>query len=274
MVLGLTAISTVALGAIAFVNSSAFDVDEISVVGAERADPELIIWATGIEVGQGLLDVSPERAAAEAELVPWVGTAEVNRRWSGSIEIVVTERGASAAIPAGDGFALVDDHGRQLEIVDARPPGYLPVTGIEASGLAGESAPPEAMPIIALLEALPPEVIDQVVGVAAGDGHLYLELADGGRADFGDGTDLAPKLQSLETLLARVDLRCLDTIDVSVPAAPVITRRPPQTSTADEPLEGSSQGGEAVSGDGEVPTSAEEAEEVPDQEPDSGLGDC
>jgi cell division protein FtsQ len=259
LVLGLTAISTLAVGAIAFINSTAFDVDDITVTGAERADTELIIWTSGIELGQGLLDVSLDESADAVELVPWVGTAEVRRSWTGSIEIAVTERGASAVIPAGAGYALVDDHGRQLEIVDQRPDGYLPVSGIEASGVAGEPAPEQTLPVIALLEALPPETERQVSGVAIDGDNLSLTLVDGGSVDFGDGTDLAAKLQAFETVLARVDLTCLSTIDVGVPSAPVVTRLEPTV------------GGEVVA-DAEV--SDQEPSEVPSQEPDYGAVDC
>ncbi len=156
---------------------------------------------------------------------------------------------------AAGGYALVDDHGRQLEIVDRRPDGYMPVTGIEGSGVAGEPAPPEAMPVIALLEALPPEVETQIESVAVDDGQMFLELAAGGRANFGDGTQLGQKLQSLETMLARVDLTCLATIDVRVPAAPVLTRTAELTP----------QGEQSV----QAPTEGD-----PDEEPDSAGSDC
>lgn len=255
IVLGLTAVTSLAVGLIAFINSSWFDVDTISIVGTERADPEDILAASGIEIGQGLLDVDSSAAADNIELVPWIGVATVERPLNGEIVITVEERPPSAAIPAGSRFALVDEHGRQLEIVNRRPDGYLPIQGIEGSGVAGEPAPAELLPVIALLGALPDEIEVEVAAVAVEDQHLYLELVNGGRADFGDGSDLGAKLQSFETMLARVDLVCLDTIDVRVPAAPVVTRR---GSDSDRPVTG-----------GEGTTQSE-----PQEEPDSGLGDC
>lgn len=255
IVLGLTLVSTVAIGVIGFINSSAFDVDEIVVVGNDRADPHLIVDASGITIGQALLEVDLDTAVDRIQLVPWVGTASVTRAWSGSIEIAITERGPSAALRAGDGYALVDDHGRQLELVDERPQGFMPVSGIEGSGVAGEPAPPEAMPVIALLDALPPEVERQIDAVAFENGELFLELAAGGRANFGDGSDLGPKLQSLETMLAGVDLTCLNTIDVRVPAAPVLTRTDQSTGPTD------SVAGQTTEGE-------------PNEEPDSAGSDC
>lgn len=255
IVLGLTFVTSSAIGLIAFINSSWFDVDSISVVGTERSDPDLIVAASGIEIGQGLLEVDRQAATVGVELVPWIGVATVDRSWTGEILISVEERPPSAAIPAGNRIALVDEHGRQLEIVDRRPDGYLPIRGIEGSGVAGEPAPTEALPVIALLDALPAEVASQVSGVTVEERHLYLDLSAGGRIDFGDGSELGLKLQSAETMLARVDLSCLDTIDVRVPAAPVLTRR------------GQAVDSEGASGEGTT-------QSEPQEEPDSGRGDC
>ena len=224
IVLGLTVVTSLSVGVIAFINSSWFDVDAVSVVGADRADPELVIEASGIELGQGLLEIDLDRAARAVELVPWVGTAPGDRNWAGAVEIAITERGPAVAISAGPRFSLVDDHGRQLEIVDQRPEGFPSIEGIEGSGVPGEAAPDEVLPVIAVLEALPAESEEPISAVVVVDGDINLILAGGGRANLGDGSELGAKLQAFETVMARVDLSCLDTIDVRVPSAPVVTR--------------------------------------------------
>ena len=259
LVLGLAAVTSLAVGVVAFINSSWFDVDTVEVVGNERAGADSIVTASGIRPGQGLLEVDLERAQRQVELVPWVGTAEVTRSWSGRIEIAVIERPASTVIPAGDGFALVDDHGRQLEVVDQRPDGYLPVRGIEGSGVAGEPAPDEILPVVALADALGPELADRVAAIVVVDGDIHLELVDGGRGNLGRGDDLGAKLQSFETVLARVDLTCLDTIDVRVPAAPVVTR------TAEPPAADDAPTGTAAEGT---------VRDTGSEEPDSVPADC
>ncbi len=251
-VLGLTAVATLAIGVIGFLNSSWFDVDEIIVTGNVRADPHLIVDASEVEIGQALLEVDTDLAVESVELVPWVGTATVRRAWTGSIEIAVTERGPSAVLNSGSRYALVDDHGRQLEIVDSPPEGFMPIIGIEGSGVAGEAAPDTALPVIALLDALPEEVEQQISAVILEDEHLFLELADGGRANFGDGSDLGPKLQSLETMLASVDLACVTTIDLRVPASPTLTRSRSATESGTDTLEGSPEN-VTESNDGEEP---------------------
>ena len=81
----------------------------------------------------------------------------------------------------------------------------------------------------------------------------------GGRARFGDGTDLDGKLQALETMLARVDLRCIDTIDVRVPSAPALTRLPPPDGGAGDPA---------------AADTTDEPETNASEEPDSARLDC
>lgn len=224
LVVGLAAVTSLAVGVIAFLNSAWFDVDEVVVSGNDRAGADEVAGAAGVEVGDGLLEVDPGRIARSVERVPWVETAEVERSWLGTITISVTERAPLAAIPAGGGVALVDAEGRQLQIVDRRPEGFVPIRGIEASGVAGEAAPVEILPVVAVIGALPAETLERVASVVVVDGDIHLELVGGGVADLGDGTDLGRKLQAFETTLARVDLTCLDTVDLRVPGASAVTR--------------------------------------------------
>ena len=259
LVLGLTFVTSLAVGIIGFLNSSSFDVDEVVVSGNERADAAMITQASGIELGQALLEVDLAGAVSNVELVPWVGTAEVIREWNGSIEIVVTERGPSAVINAGPSFALIDEHGRQLEIVDRRPEGFVPVLGIEGSGVAGEAAPDASLPIVALLEAMPVEVEDQIDAVALENGNLFLDLSVGGRANFGGGTDLGPKLQALETMLATVDMTCVQSVDLRVPSAPALTRNSSAVQATAE---------------GNISTTESDGQAGGIEEPDSGHLDC
>lgn len=252
IILGLASVMALVVVVIGFVNSTLFDVNRIDVVGADRADPADIVAASGIVEGQSLLDVDLGAAVSGIEVVPWVGSVTVDRAWTGEILVTVDERPPTAALATdGGGFALVDEHGRQLEIVAARPAGFIPVRGVEVSGVAGEAVPEAAIPVLTVLGALPLRLVDQVEAIEVDPGHLYLDLVVGGRVDFGDGSDLAPKIQAMETLLDRVDLRCLDTMDVRVPAAPVVTRTPAP----------SSGGGETTQSE-------------PGQEPDSDLVGC
>ena len=73
-------------------------------------------------------------------------------------------------------------------------------------------------------------------GVGLDGTDLVLDLAAGGRVRLGDPGDLDDKLVSLETMLARVDLRCLAELDLGVPSAPALSRRPPADGDPQAPL--------------------------------------
>jgi hypothetical protein len=130
----------------------------------------------------------------------------------------------------GDGWVLVDAEGRQLERDDAfdpQTPGTLRLTGVSASGVIGTPVSPEAQSVLRLHEALTPPVRQAVASMGLEGSDLVLELASGGRVRLGDASELDAKLVSLETMLARVDLTCLAELDLGVPSAPALTRRPP-----------------------------------------------
>lgn len=246
LVAGLTLITTLAITVIAASRSSLFDVERVDVVGADRADREQIAAASGIQIGQPLVEVHPSSVVAGVATVPWVERAVVHRHLGGGVTIVVTERVAVAVVPAAGRFALVDGTGQQVEAADSPPPGLLVIQGTEASGVPGESVPDEAAAAVSLIRQLSPPVAAQATGVVLDQGHLMVLLSSGGRADFGDIRALDTKMVALETVLARVDLSCVAMIDVRVADAPTVRRNPAKPASksaskagSQEPLAGS-----------------------------------
>ncbi len=227
IVAGLTVVSTLAVASIAALNSSWFDVEAVTVVGFERADPERLVVASGVELGEPLVDVDLEAVAAGISAEPWVATAEVDRSWNGTILVTITERGPVAALPTGSGFALIDEEGQQLEVVADRPAGFLAITGIEASGEVGQVVPDDAALVVSLIVSLTPTIAEHVVGLELVDGEVLAALAAGGSVNFGNDQQLGQKMQTLDTMLAQADLSCIVTIDVSVPSAPAVVRSEP-----------------------------------------------
>ena len=223
--------------AVAVSASGLLDVDEVVIVGAERADPGQVVAATGIDPGDALVILDTDGAEAGARQVPWVEDARVDRSVFGTVTVTVRERRPVAAVPVGgDDFVLVDGDGRQLERVDRPEPGAVEVTGVEASGVAGEPVSAEVQAVLRLLHGLTPPVRQATSGIGLDDGDLVLDLAQGGRVRLGDPSGLDVKLVALETMLARVDLRCLDVLDLGVPSAPALTRIPPNGGDADPSL--------------------------------------
>ena len=265
----ISAVATLAIAAIAAANSSWFDVDEIDVVGADRADARHIVNASGIRVGAPLVELDVSSSSEAVAQVPWVAGATIDRDLDGTVTIAVTERVALLAIPVGPRFALVDRTGRQLELVEDRPGAFLPISGVEASGVPGQPLDEAGLAVVTLVEALTPSVHEATTGIAVVDDRLQLELAVGGRADLGDRRALDDKLVALETILARVDLGCIDVIDVRVPDAPTVRRLAPAGTGSIEPQ---AAPGNDPRTDSQTTSSA--GPEPADEEPFPGTGGC
>ncbi|MGF1597394.1 MAG: cell division protein FtsQ/DivIB [Acidimicrobiales bacterium] len=234
-VAALTATATLAIVAVAVAHSSWLDIERVDVIGAERASPQQIVTASGILIGEPLVDVDSDEVATAVARVPWVAEASVDRVWTGSVRISIVERVGVVALPAGSRYAVVDRTGQQLEVVSDQPEGFVPVVGVEASGVPGQQIDDDILHLVHLVEAMTPGVAAVTDRLTIEDGRLIVELSVGGRADLGDDRDLAAKLAALETVLARVDLACLDTIDVRVPEAPTV-RRTVSGTEDEEPL--------------------------------------
>jgi cell division protein FtsQ len=224
--------AAVALAAVGLAVAAAFsallDVDRIEVRGAERTPVEAVLAAAGIAPGDPLVTVDAGRARDRIGALPWVGAVEVRRSVTGTVTLRITERTPVATLPAaGGGWVLVDADGRQLEPAPPPGPGTVAVRGVEASGRPGEPVPAMAQSVLSVLAVLTPPVRPAVAGVAVEGRELVLELAGGGLVRLGEPSGLEAKLVALETMLSRVDLRCLAVLDLSVPSAPALTRALP-----------------------------------------------
>jgi cell division protein FtsQ len=233
---GLTLVASVAIIAIAIINSPWLDVEQVSVVGAERSDPQQIVRASAIMVGDALVEIDSGAAAAAVMDVPWVAEATVSRSWSGQVTIEVKERVGVVALPTGSRYALVDASGQQVEVVAQRPDGFIPVTGVEESGVPGQPVSEDGQLVVSLIGELTAPVAGRTRSILVDEGRLAIELTTGERVDLGDDRALGDKLIALETVLARVDLTCIAIIDVRVPSNPLAraTSRDAGADAADE----------------------------------------
>ncbi len=198
---------------------------DVTVVGASRTGRQAILAVTGLERHPPLVDVSPAADEAALRRLPWVRTAVVRRSWPSGVEIVVTERLPVAEVPlSGGSYALVDPTGRVLEDTAARV-GELPlVTGTAYVPPPGRWLPAASSPAIAVAGALPVADLARVatvVGLPGGDADL--RLVSGQTVVLGAASGLGAKMTALTTVLDRVALRGIVTIDLRVPADPVLT---------------------------------------------------
>lgn len=209
------------------------DVEKIEVVGAVRTPVEAVQEASGVTVGEALLDVDPGGVEAAVEGLPWIATAEIQRHLDGRVVVTVVERTPVATAPTADGGrAVLDVGGRVLEVIPGAAaveldPALVPIEGLVAPA-AGERLSPEGAGALDVVTRLTPGLRLRVSTVqVAPNGDLALTLRPQGTADLGPPTALDAKVASLVTVLAQVDQSGLGTIGLRVPDLPTITRPAP-----------------------------------------------
>jgi cell division protein FtsQ len=220
---------TVVLGVIAVLVAAAaatqtplLDVDGVRVDGATHTDAAEVRRLARIATGDPMVGVDTGAAAARIEGLPWIARATVARSWPGTIEIDVTEREPLATVEVGDGrAAVVDQDGRVLEVTRQPPAGLLEVTGVRGRIAQGEELGSGTRNALAVVRALGERLPGVVASVSS---DLDAALAAGGKIRFGSTNDLDDKIVAVETVLADVDISCLELLDVRVPGSPALTR--------------------------------------------------
>ncbi len=213
-----------------------FDVDDIAVVGARHTRAETITGTAGIGLGEPILLADLGAAERRIEALPWVAEATVARELPGDLQVTITERTPLATVVAGATAVLVDDAGRVIETgdvasLDQFAPGLSPFVAVIAPDPGGELPAPgrpvdrSLLDAVALAGRLHTNPAGAVRSVRV-DGSIVLDLIDGGTVDFGEATEIDAKVEAFRTVFARVDLECLQSIDLRVSTHPVVTRRP------------------------------------------------
>ncbi len=224
VVVVLLALSIATAAGIALIRSPLLAIDSVRVTGQDLVSEGDVVGAAAIPIGSPLLDLPMEDVQARVEALPEIHTATIIRNWSGRVTIDVTEREPTMALRTPVGYALVDNDGRQVRTTTETPDGFLPVIGLEASGIPGDPAPPGSTAVLRLMEEITPQVRAAVSDVVVTGDQMALRLVEGGRVVLGDDRELKAKVVSLETLLVSVDLRCTHEIDLTVPSAPALSR--------------------------------------------------
>ena len=223
MILG--AFLGVALLAWGVTRSPFLDVDHVQVAGTVHTTPADITGASGIHTGMAMFDVDGGDAAARLEAVPWILRAHVKRQWPATVSIAVVERTPVAAVPAKTGVAVVDRTGRVLAVAPVAPAGLPTLLGVPPAGPPSSLVGGRAADLLAVVQAMPPQVAQRVTAVVAADsGQVELRLKPSGVVRFGPPDQLAEKMLATQTVLTQVDLARLAVLDVRVPASPAITR--------------------------------------------------
>lgn len=204
--------------------SPLFDVDRVETNGIVRTDVVNLMTVSELEVGEPMMDADIAAAEKAIARLPWIYSVDVDRRWPGTVSIEIVERQAAAALPASVGYALVDRFGQVLERV-AKVPVGLPVVMVDPGEVPPGDVVESAIGPARTAAAMPQQLwawVDQVYADA--ELGVMLELVGEAEVLVGTGSNLDDKFVALSTLLTRVDLACIERIDVRVPTTPVLTR--------------------------------------------------
>ena len=212
------------LAAIGFgvTQSPLLDVDEIEVIGARRTGTARVLEAAGIDLGTALLGLDLSGPTRSIAALPWVDQVRSSRTWSGKVTFDVTERTAVGQIPIQEGWALVDLDGRALQTNPSR--GALPVVLFSPVPEPGDWLSTRALPLLEASDALISLQGEGIGAISWVDGQVTVDLPGAGMVHWGGRDDPYGKAVTLATFLARVDLKCFEVIDLTVPEFPVLTR--------------------------------------------------
>ena len=220
----LLALVVLTVGAFAATRSVLLDVDEVLVDGVgDRPDRLLVVEVSGIRTGDPMVDVSSEAAAHRVATLPWVAEAKVVRDWPGTVRIWFVERQAvvNAVDPTGR-WALLDGSATVLE-TPAIPEADLPTIRVDRLGAEGTRVTGIG-PLLEAASAVPADLRAWIVALVPAGSGVRAELVGGVDADLGRGDDYLDEMRSLATILSRVVLGCVVSIDVSIHENPVVRR--------------------------------------------------
>ena len=210
--------------ALVVLHSSLLSARVVRIQGALHETRAEILAATGLGRRPPLADVSTAADAAALERLPWVRAARVVLDWPTGVTVTISERHPVAFVPLQGGTAaLVDAAGRVLSRGVPAPSGLVALQGFGSVGLPG-SRLSGATQALRLAARRPASLLGRVRAVTASAGSVEVRLLHGPLVLFGSASSLGAKLTALVTVLAKVPLHGIVTVDLRVPSQPVLTR--------------------------------------------------
>jgi cell division protein FtsQ len=182
--------------------SPRFAVQELRVAATTHLTADEIQELAGVEIGDRLLTVDPDRVAARLATHPWIASARVRRELPSVLSIEITERRAIASVLLG-ALYLIDEAGRPFKRATFEEADGLPViTGVTREEYAALRTASEAVfrEALALLAAYGdrPKLSEIHVDPRAGFSLMLLDGA--GEIRLGRGAS-EEKLARLDSIL-------------------------------------------------------------------------
>ncbi len=206
--------------------SALLDVEELEVHGLHQLTLEQVDGRLGFRVGDPLLSLDLGESQRKLEGLPWVKSVNVDRSWSGTITIDVTEHKAVAlALTEPERWALIAEDGTVLSNGLMAPPELPRLTGVHAAGSPGTYLASDSSALLSLLTAMPTNLVARFFSLRRdAEGEIRGTLQNTQEVIFGDDKRLAAKIIALSALLDHLENeeRMDRHIDISVPEKAVV----------------------------------------------------
>lgn len=108
-----------------------FKINDVYVTGTSRYSEQQILDASGIKTGDNLFLVKTKEASQKIrQTLPYLGTAEVSRKFPAQVQINVQEASVLGAAAYGTGYAMIGEDGMVLERVSVLPKSCTVLKGL------------------------------------------------------------------------------------------------------------------------------------------------
>ena len=245
-----------------------FNVSEVKVAKAgKNYQPEQIIEAAGIEVGDNMVATNWDRVKEKVEQkLPYVLSLEIQKTVSGKVTFSVTDDTAALVFKTSKGYALADANCKVLEIVKDKPKNNgltLLTVKNKINANPGETISfaddGESILYDTIRTAIKNSDIGSITGIDISDPeNIYLEYQNRYRLYLGSSEELEYKLREAKKIIAEEDendpnqigeinlsilkkvyVEKLDTLEETTTAKKDVTTQPETTApdSTDEPEE-------------------------------------
>ncbi|MDX2223777.1 MAG: FtsQ-type POTRA domain-containing protein [Rhodospirillaceae bacterium] len=205
--------------------------ENLTVQGRVQSRPQDILAAVDHERGAPILAIDVEQTREAIEALPWVKSAQVERKLPQTVHVVIQEKTAFALWQRGQRYTLVDAEGNAIVDVTGQY-GDLPL-------IVGAGAPRAASRLMDSIAGRP-NLAGRLRGaVYVGERRwnvLFDSLETAAAVRLPEG-DIAPALDRLAALERdhKILLRDLEFIDLRVPGQLIIRVRKPDGAVAPSP---------------------------------------
>jgi cell division protein FtsQ len=203
----------------ALLESRFFVVRGVQVTGTHLVTPAQVRSAAAVPAGVPLIRVNDAAVAHRVERLRQVQSARVTRDWPDKVLISVTERVPALAVPASQGYDLIDKYGVVVESVSEQPLDtpilVLPAGPARPAALRGNPAVYAAAVVV---RELPRYLARKLVSVQAPSSTEVTLRLSGRVSIVWGGTDRAAEKAKELAVLMRTHAR---SYDVSAPGTAV-----------------------------------------------------